>query len=108
MHGIEDENGFRGHPVRDRTVGTGADLEFCGRTAGIDSPIACTVLQVCVNRRRPAAGWYAGGSALWPECNQRTACLSWVLQVRGTLGTPVCWLGCSGSSDLPWALRPPV
>jgi len=57
MHGIADENGFREHPlVRDRTVGAGADLEFSGRTAGIDSQIAYTALAVCVNRRRPVAG----------------------------------------------------
>src|SRR5262249_5768454 len=57
MHGIADENGFREYPpVWDRTVGTGADLEFSGRTAGIDSQIAYTALPVCVNRRRPVAG----------------------------------------------------
>jgi len=57
MRGIADENGFRGHHlVRDRTAGTGADLEFSGRTAGIDSPIAYTVLPICLNRHRPVAG----------------------------------------------------
>ena len=56
-HDIADGNGFLRHPlVQDLRVGTGEDLEFSGRTAGIGSQIAYTALPGCVTRRRPVAG----------------------------------------------------